>query len=113
MRSFGDQTLTFVAITDGALDRLGIPTQVRTEVVVTGCRFRPLNFEETVNLTNLSTEVWKGTVPPHPAVLSAKAIDEVKHNGDTYQIVGGIKPYTSYGSNQVYKVTVMCQKQVG
>jgi hypothetical protein len=111
--TFGDQTVTFVAVTNGALDRLGIPAQVRTEIAVPGCRFRPLSAEETVGLTDLATEVWKCTAPPVAAVLAAMAIDEVKHNGITYQIVGGVKPYNDYFSNTVHKVTVLCQKQIG
>lgn len=111
MSTFGDQTLTFVTISDGAKDRLGVPAVVRTEVSVSGCRFRPLSVEETVALTDVATEMWKGTVPPVAAVLAAKTIDEVKHNGITYQLHGAIKPYNDYSSNSVYKVTVMCKKQ--
>lgn len=109
--NFGDQTVIFVAITDGALDRLGIPAKVRTEVSVPGCRFRPLSVDEAVTLTDVATEVWKCTAPPHPTVLAAKAIDEVKHNGITYQLVGGVKPFPGYRSNTVHKVTVMCKVQ--
>lgn len=107
---FGDQTVTFVTITDGVKDRLGIPAIVRTEVPVTGCRFRPLNVEEAVNLTDVATEIWKCTAPPEAAVLAAKSIDEVKHKDITYDLVGGIKPFND-ASDQVYKVTVMCKKQ--
>lgn len=108
---FGDQTVTFVAITDGAKDRLGIPAKVRTEVSVTGCRFRPLSVEETFKLTDEAMEIWKCTAPPHPKVLSAKAIDEVKHNNVTYQLVGGVKPFPYAESSNVYKVTVLCKVQ--
>lgn len=109
--TFGSQTVTFVTVTDGVLDRLGIAAKVRTEVAVPGCRFRPLSTEEQVGLTDAATQVWKGTCPPNAAVLAAKAIDEVKVSGVTYQIVGGVKPYTDF-SNAVHKVTVMCQKQI-
>lgn len=108
--SFGGQTVTFVTITDGTKDRLGIPAQVRTPVDVPGCRFRPLTAEEAVALTDVATEVWKCTAPPVAAVLAAKAIDEVKHNGITYQVVGAVKPYNDL-SDAVFKVTVMCKKQ--
>jgi hypothetical protein len=108
--SFGDQIVIFVTLNDGPKDRYGIPSVVRTEVSVTNCRFRPFSAEETVTLTDLATEMWKCTAPPDPAVLAAKAIDEMKHNGITYQIVGGIKPYCD-ATDLVYKVTVFGKKQ--
>jgi hypothetical protein len=107
---FGDQTVTFVAITDGAKDRLGIPAEVATPVAVTGCRFRPFSVEETVNITDVATEMWKCTAPPVAAVLSAKSIDRLIHKNITYDLVGSIKPFND-ASDQVYKVTVMCKKQ--
>lgn len=112
MNVFGDQVLTFVVITDGALDRNGIATQVRTEVVSTGWHFRPYKTDEMIALTDLATELWKGTGPPEPEVLAAKAIDEVKHEGITYQISGGVQPYRDF-SDQVHKVTIYCTKQTG
>ena len=108
---FGGDTVIFVTITDGALDRLGIPTKVRTEVSVTGCRFRPLSVEEAVTLTDVATEMWKCTAPPHPAVLAATAIDEVKHKDITYQLVGGVKLFPYAESDAIYKVTVMCKRE--
>lgn len=108
---FGGDTVIFVAITYGALDRLGIPAKVRTEVSVTGCRFRPLSVEEAVGLTDAATEIWKCTAPPDPAVLAASSIDEMKHNGITYQLVGGVKPFPYAKSDAIYKVTVMCKRE--
>lgn len=111
MDSFGDDTVIFVTITDGAKDRYGIPAVVRTPVTVTNCRFRPLSVDETVALTDVVTEMWRCTAPPHPAVLAAKSIDEVKHNGITYQLHGSVKPYPEPDSTVIHKVTVMCKKQ--
>jgi hypothetical protein len=108
---FGGDTVTFVTITDGVKDRLGIPAKVRTEVAVTGCRFRSWFFEEKVTLTDIATQMWKCTAPPDPAVLAAEAIDEVKHAGITYDIVGGVKLFPYAESDQIYKVTVLCKKQ--
>lgn len=109
--TFGNDIVTFVAVTEGALDRLGIPAKIKTDVVVSGCRFRPLSVEETVTLTDLSTQMWKCTAPPVAAVLAAQPDDEVKHNGITYQIVGGVKPYPMH-SGVIRKVTVMCKRQI-
>lgn len=109
--TFGSQTVTFIAVTEGTPDRLGVPAQVRTEHTVTGCRFRPLSAEETVALTNVATEVWKCTAPPVADVLAGKAVDELKVAGVTYQIIGGIKPFEDF--TDPFKVTVLCHKQTG
>jgi hypothetical protein len=108
----GDQTVGFVTITDGALDELGIPAQVRTTVNVPGCRFRPLSAAETVDLTDVATEVWKCTAPPSAAAL-VDATGELVHDGVTYQVIGGPKPYPDAFRSDTFKVTVMCEKQVG
>lgn len=105
---FGGATVTFVTITDGAKDRLGVPAKVRTEVAVPNCRFRPLNFDEKVALTDEAIEIWKCTAPSHPAVLAAKAIDEVKHNGITYQLLAGVKAFPD-ATDRIFKVTVLCK----
>lgn len=108
---FGDQTLTFVTITDGEPDENGIPEPQRTEIPVTGCRFRPLKVSEKVGLVdNIATEVWQGTCPPAQAVLDATAISEIKYLGETYQLVGAVQPFTDFTST-VHKVTVLAQKQ--
>lgn len=108
---FGGDTVIFVTITDGAKDRLGIPAKVRTEVPVTGCRFRSLTFEEKITLTDVATEMWRCTAPSDPAVLAAKAIDEVKHKGITYDIVGGVEMFPYAENDSIYKVSVLCKKQ--
>lgn len=110
MSVLGNDTVTFIAITDGVKDRLGIPAVVRTPVAVTGCRFRPLSVEETIALTDKAIEMWKCTAPPNSTVLAAKSIDEVQHNGITYQLEGGIKPYPTRAGN-IRKITVMCKKE--
>jgi hypothetical protein len=108
---FGDQTLTFVAVTDGTEDRNGIPAQIRTELSVEGCHFRPLKTSEKVGLVeNIATEMWQATCPPDDGVLAATAIDEIVYLGETYQIVGGVQPFNDFSSN-VFKVTVLAQKQ--
>lgn len=108
---FGDQTLTFVSITDGPPDVNGIPEQVRTEIEVAGCRFRPLRVAEKVGLLeNIATEVWQATCPPDAAVLAAEAIDEITYLGETYQLVGAVQPFTDFSST-VHKVTVLAQRQ--
>lgn len=108
--TLGDQTVTFVAITEGTADRLGVKAPVRTPVAVPGCLFRALSTEETLNLTDVAGEVWKCTAPPVAAVLAAKATGEVKHADVTYQIVGGVQPQYDLAGD-VDHVVVMCKKQ--
>lgn len=109
--SYGAETLTFVTLTDGPPDRNGIPTRVRTEVDVAGCHFRPLKVSEKVGLVeNIATEVWQATCPRDDTVLAAAAVDEIKHNGVTYQLVGAPQPFKDFSAT-VYKVTVLAQVQ--
>lgn len=107
----GDHTVGFVTITDSTPDELGIPTKVRTTVNVTGCYFNPVSAAETVELTDVATEVWQCIAPPSAATL-VDATSELVHKGITYQVIGGPKPYTDF-SPSIFQVTVMCQKQVG
>lgn len=109
---FGSQTVSFVTITNGALDRLGNPAKIRTEVPVNRCRFRPLHARETAELdTNIATEVWKCTAPPAAAAVIAASTGELKHNGVTYKIIGGAKRFEDFA--EPFKVTIICQKQAG
>ncbi|WP_430755320.1 phage head completion protein [Mycolicibacterium septicum] len=94
-------------------DRYNNPEIVRTEVAVPGCRFRPLPAKEKVDLsTNVVTDPWKATCPPDPAVVGTKPNDEIKVDGVTYQIVGGVRVFDDMGGRP-YKVTVIAQQQVG
>lgn len=112
--TFGGQAVTFVTvIRSGEPDSLGMIPEVRTEVVVTGCRHRPLDAKETPEyMTNVATEVWKTTAPPEAAALAADSTGELKVDGETYQISGGAKPFTDM-NGQLFKVTILSQKQAG
>jgi len=110
--SFGDQSLTFVSVTDGPPDRNGEPTRVETDVVVPECRFRPLKTAEKVasGVADIATEVWQATCPPAQVVVDAKANDAIKYQGKVFQIIGGAQPFTDF-SDVVHKVTVTAQRQ--
>lgn len=108
--NFGAQTVTFVTITDGPPDRNGIPAEVRTDVAVPGCRFRPLRTDEKIGLTDIANEVWKCTAPPVTAVLEATTVSELKYLNETYQLLGEVQPFNDMGST-VHKVTVLAKKQ--
>lgn len=110
--TFGGQTITFVTITPGAKDRLGVPAKVETPVDVGGCLFRPMRVDEKVTLTDLATEMWKCTAPGVPAVLGMKANGQLKYLDQTYEIIGAPQPFTDFTS-RVFKVTIICKRQVG
>jgi hypothetical protein len=86
---------------------------VRVSTDVPGCRFRPLPATETVDETgDVVVDPWKATCPPVPAVLAAKANDEVVADGVRYQIVG--MPRAFAGTNAApFKVTVVCERRGG
>lgn len=110
---FGGQTVTFVAITENTSirDAYNKPTIVRTNTAVTGCRFRPLTVTEQVNTGDIATQIWKGTIPPVTAALNAQPMDEVIVNGVTYQIIGGVMPFTDL-SGTPFKVTIRCVRRI-
>ncbi|MGJ6124697.1 hypothetical protein QN239_19200 [Mycolicibacterium sp. Y3] len=112
MRPFGRQTITFVSVTEDVtvLDRLKKPAQVRVSMDVAGCHWRPLAATDTISETgDVVTDPWKATCPPLPAVLAAKAKDEVVVGGVTYQIVGGPRVFDN--ANGPFKCTVICERK--
>ncbi|MCF6387308.1 hypothetical protein L2K20_10015 [Mycobacterium sp. MBM] len=107
--------MTFVSITEDLndRDRLNKPALLRTETDVPGCRFRPLPASETAkDGAQVVRDQWKATCPPLPAVLAAKARDEVKVDGVTLQIVGGPRVFDDL-AGRPYKVTVICERVAG
>jgi hypothetical protein len=93
MTRFGSDTVTVVTVTedlDGVRDQFGHPPEIRTEVPVRGCRFRPLPATETTDPpgTTRVSDRWQGTGPAVLALVNIKATDEIQHGGDTYQIIG-------------------------
>ncbi|SRX93564.1 hypothetical protein MSP7336_01803 [Mycobacterium shimoidei] len=115
MKSFGGQTVTFVKYTAaGEPGYLGVKPQTRVETDVSGCRFRPLTVKELNGLNiQATTEMWKCTAPPHPAVLAADGGDEVIVDGKTYEVDGQVQSKPDYNSDEIHHVTVMCKRQVG
>lgn len=115
---FGGQTVTFVSISKDVteLDPFGKPRTVRTETVVKGCLFRAMDptyrDEKVTEMGNTTVNQWKCTAPPLPAVMNAKADDEVIVDGVTYQIQVGARPYYLL-NGRAFKCTVMCQTRSG
>lgn len=111
--TFGHRTAVFVTVTEdpSTRDRYNNPLKVRTEVPVTGCHFRPLTFTEKIDLGDINTERWKLTAPTVGAVLGATTVDEVKVDGVSYQIMGGIQSHHDFEAE--FKVTVICERRAG
>lgn len=112
--TFGGQTVIFVSVTEdlSQRDEYNNPLIVRTEKPVSGCRFRPLKAEEKVALgIDLATDPWRATCPPEAAVTTVKAGDEVRVDGITYQITGGVRVFTDM-AGKPFKVTVLAERQV-
>lgn len=110
---FGDQTVTFVAVTENLTvrDRYNQPTKVRAETAVANCRFRPLTAQESIELGDIVQDPYKCTAPPVAAVLSASANDEVKVAGVTYQIVGGVRVFPDLEGDP-FKVTIIVERRL-
>jgi len=109
---FGRQTVTFVSITEDPdiRDDYNNPLIVRTETPVPGCRFRPLTAKEKVEIGySVVSDPWRVTAPPVPAVVAAASIDEVKVDGVTYQITGGVRTFPDK-EGRPYKVTVIVER---
>ncbi len=118
----GSQTVKFVTVGEGAPDRNNIPAPVRTLVAVPGVRFRSLKPAEKTGVFGLATDIRQLTIiAPFPsAVSSATATGEVLYEdgsddpadipANVYQIVGGVGEFPDFGPD-VFKVTVLCQKQ--
>lgn len=117
MRRFGGQTVTFVSVNSDVtdLDRYLKPKPDRTQRTdVPGCLFRSViptyRDEKLETPTDLVIDEWRCTAPPAPAVLNAKAKDEVIFNGITYQIQVGPRIFFDLGGRP-FKVTLICQER--
>lgn len=111
MTTFGGQAVEFVTVSRGTAGYLGLGRESRNSDTVFGCHFRPVNSIETPEgATDVATEVWKCTAPPVAAPLAATAGDELKWDGNTFQIVGPVQPkYNLDGT--VHHVTIMAKRQ--
>lgn len=104
----------------GVPDELGEYTMVPVDVEAEGCRHRPLNFKEVVELNfDVATEYWKSTLPTMnyddtvlEALAALKNTDTIEVDGQEYQIVGGVRPFDDLSGNP-FKATIISQKQIG
>src|SRR5690348_3402481 len=105
--TFGGQTVTLLTVTEdpSQRDRYNKPAKVRTEHQVKGCRFRPLEFSEQIEFGDLSLQKYRLTAPPVAAILAGDTVDEVKVDGISYQIIGGVRVFPDMNGT-LFKVTV-------
>jgi len=120
---FGGQTVKIGTVTrTGDPGYLGLKTELRTDVTVTGCRGRVLTAAETAEMqTDVATEIWKWTLPPVAAALAAASTGELVYDGtanpartatSVYQIDGPIQPKRDLDGT-LHHVTLMCKRQAG
>lgn len=116
---FGSQIATFVSKSEdvNTLDDYGHPEIVETLTDVPGCLFRSIipayrGDKKVTELGELTIDQWRLTAPPAPAVLAAKANDEIIVNGRRFHIVVGPRLFYNL-RGQVFKVTVMCEDRNG
>ena len=111
---FGGQTVTVITYTPtGVTSALGKRQKSETLTEVPGCHHRPMTFTESPHGdTNVATETWQTTAPPHPAVLVLKAGDAIRVDGMTYQVIGGAQPHADH-TGRPFKVTLTSQRQTG
>ena len=110
----GAQTITLVAIArSGEPGYLGLMAEIRTETTVTGCHGRVLSTSETDQTATQSGEtVWKWTVPPVAAALSATSTGELIYDSVTYQIDGEPQPKCDL-AGKLSHVTILARRQTG
>jgi len=115
----GSQTVTVVSRSENVsvLDEYGHPEIIETQFDVSGCLFRSLipayrGDKKVTELGELTIDQWRLTAPPDPAVLAAKANDEIIVNGRRFHIVVGPRLFYNL-RGQVFKVTVMCEDRNG
>jgi hypothetical protein len=115
----GSQTATFVSKSENVnvLDDYGHPAIVETSTDVPGCLFRSMipayrGDKKVTELGELTIDQWRLTAPPDPAVLAAKANDEIIVNGRRFHIVVGPRLFYNLRGD-VFKVTVMCEDRNG
>lgn len=119
----GSQTVKLSVIAQsGAPGYLGMKSETRTDVTVTGCRGRVLSAQETAELqTDVASEIWKWTLPPEAAAATARSTGELVYDGtanpvrtatSVFQIDGPIRPkYDMDGT--LHHVTLMAKRQAG
>lgn len=111
--SFGGQNvvITTVAVA-GDPGYLGLKTETRSSVTVSGCRGRVMSVNEVDAATDVATEVWKFTLPPVAAALTAQPTGEITYAGRVFQIDGPPQPKFDMGG-QIHHVTIMAKRQAG
>src|SRR5690349_24627834 len=99
---FGIATIEFVGYEKSSTpDELGHYPLVEKITRAPGCRHRPLSFTETAELQlDIGTEFWRSTLPLYEfspslqaKVMAAKVTDQIRVNGQTYQIIGGVRSH--------------------
>lgn len=120
--TLGPHTIGFVTVTEsGDPGYLGLKTETRTVVLVSGGLMQPASVQERQALgTDVSTELWTWTGPAETAALAADSTGEILFDGtatpadvagNRFQIEGPVMPESDFTG--VNHVVVMCRRQHG
>lgn len=112
MKSFGNDTVTFLVRTEGAQDELGIPSVSVTPVVTPGCSVQRATDMEAVSSEDLTISRWRAFCPPTTTVLALKATDGAQYKGVEYEVYGDPELWTDRRGN-AHHVTVILRKARG
>jgi hypothetical protein len=109
--SFGGDTVTVVNFTQSATkDPWGEALPIESPTTVRNCQFEQMSTQEVVALTDQSGEFWHLIAPPIAALLAAKADSQIRQDGVTYEIWGGIGKIKD-ASGSVFYVEAVCKRQ--
>lgn len=112
MKTFGGDTITFLARTVTGHDDLGVETITPADVVTPGCSVQRATDMESVGDEDLTISKWRAFCPPTTAVLALKATDGAIYNGITYEIFGDPERWTDRRGIP-HHVTVILRKARG
>lgn len=119
----GKQTVIISTLTpSGSPGFLGLTGETVSNATVTGCRARVMSSTETAELQiDVTTEMWKFTLPPVAAATAAQSTGEIVYDGTAsptraagavFQIHGPPQPKVDLDGT-LHHVTIMAKRQAG
>lgn len=117
----GNQTITIISLSQTGRDELAA-TLTETRTLIPGCMHQPLRnqvaggggqarAQKTPEPgVTVASEWWQTHAPPRPEVLALKASDRLEYNGEVFQIISGVKPFTD-AAGRVNHVWILSERQ--
>lgn len=108
----GHDTITLLKRSNGAADRLGVPTQTVTPIVKTGVSVQAMSDTETNSNVDISISMWKVYCPVDADYLSLTATDAISYRGVVYEDFGDPQLWTG-ANGKNHHVTIILRKARG